>query len=94
MLKDEVREGRPKSAVLSENIDAACELIMQDRHVTYRDIVPFLAISSTSILSILHEQLAVKKICFHWRPYNFTIAQKRLLSIGVQKCGKNTMAVL
>ena len=37
-LKDEVREGPPKTAVVSENIDAVRELIMQDRHVTYREI--------------------------------------------------------
>ena len=32
-LKDEVLEGRQKTAVVSENIDAVRELIMQDRHV-------------------------------------------------------------
>ena len=31
-LKDEVREGPPKTAVVSENIDAMCGLIMQDCH--------------------------------------------------------------
>ena len=35
-LKDEVREGPPKTAVLLENIDVVPELIMQDRQVTYR----------------------------------------------------------
>ena len=54
-LKDEVREGRPKAAVVSENIDAVRRLIMQDRHVTYREIKASLGISSTSIHSILHE---------------------------------------
>ncbi|XP_071744201.1 uncharacterized protein [Lepeophtheirus salmonis] len=34
-LKDEFSEGRPKTAVLSENIDAVPEGIMQNRHVTY-----------------------------------------------------------
>ena len=33
-LKDKVREGRPKTAIVPENIDAVRELIMQDRHVT------------------------------------------------------------
>ena len=37
-LKDEVHEGPPKTAVVSENIDTVRELIMQDRHVTYREI--------------------------------------------------------
>ena len=54
-LKDEVREVPPKTAVVPENIDAVRELLMQDRHVTYRQIEAFLDISSTSIHSILHE---------------------------------------
>ena len=33
-LKDELREGHPKTVVLPENIDAVRELIRQDRHVT------------------------------------------------------------
>ena len=37
-LADSSREGRPFSAVVPENIDAVRELIMQDRHVTYREI--------------------------------------------------------
>ena len=67
-LKDEVREGRPKTAVVSENIDGVRELIMQDRHGTYRYIEASLGISSTSIHSILHGHLAVKKICSRWMP--------------------------
>ena len=62
-LKDEVREGRPKTAVASDNIYAVRELIMQDCHVTYRGIEASLGIASTSIHSILYENLAVKKIC-------------------------------
>ena len=40
-LKDEIREGRPKRkvSVVSENIDAVPELIMQDRHVGDRCIL-------------------------------------------------------
>ena len=52
------------------------QLILQDRHVTYRDIETILSISGTSIHSILHEHLTVKKICSHWIPYNLLIVQK------------------
>ena len=76
-LKDEFREGRPKTAVVPENIDAVRELIMQDRHVTYLQIEACLCISPTSIHSILHEHLAVKKVCSRWIPHNLTIAQKK-----------------
>ena len=50
---------------------------MQDRHVTYCEIEASLDISSTSVYSILHEHLAVKKICSRWIPRNLTIAQKK-----------------
>ena len=62
-LQDEFREGRPKSAVVPKTIDAVRELILQDRHVTYREIETTLGISGTSIHSILHKHLTVKKIC-------------------------------
>ena len=69
------------------------ELIMQDRHVTYREIEASLGISCTSIHSILHVKLAVKNISSHWIPYNLIKVQKRFVSIGVKKCWKNTVAV-
>ncbi|XP_025154440.1 histone-lysine N-methyltransferase SETMAR-like [Harpegnathos saltator] len=65
-LSDEFREGRPKSVVVPENIDAVREVILQDRHVTYREIEASLGISGTSIHSILHEHLAVKKSDESW----------------------------
>ncbi|GBP64408.1 hypothetical protein EVAR_43185_1 [Eumeta japonica] len=45
MLTDEFEEGRAKSVVVPQNIDAVRELIMQDRHVTYREIRASLDIS-------------------------------------------------
>ena len=52
------------------------QLILQDRHVTYREIESTLGISGTSMHSILHEHLIVKKICLRWIPHNLSIAQK------------------
>ena len=37
-LQGELREDRPKSVVVPETIDAVHQLILQDRHVTYREI--------------------------------------------------------
>ena len=93
-LQDEFREGRPKSVVVPEAIKAVRQLLLQDRHVTYREIETTLGISGTSIHSILYEFLTVKKICSRWIPYNLSTAQKRLVSIGQKKCSKNTIAVL
>ena len=60
------------------------QLILQGRHVTYREIETTLGISGTSIHSILHKYLTLKKICSRWIPHNLTIAQKNQ-SIGVTK---------
>lgn len=76
-LQDKLREGRPKSAVVPENIDAVRDLILEDRHVTYREIAACLGISSTSIHSILHEHLVVSKMCSRWIPHNLTSDQKK-----------------
>lgn len=76
-LKDDFREGRPKSVVVQENIDAVHQLVLLDRHVTYREIEASLGISMTSINKILHEHLGLKKICSRWIPRNLTVAQKR-----------------
>ena len=62
-LQHEFREGCQKSVVVPETINAVRQLILQDRHVTYREIKTTLGISGTRIYSILHEHLTVKKIC-------------------------------
>ena len=63
-LQDKFHEDRPKSIVFPDTIDAVRQLILQDRHVTYREIKTTLGISGTSIHSILHEHLTVKKNLF------------------------------
>ena len=76
-LENEFHEGLPKSVVVRETIDGVRQLILQDRHVvTYREIEATLGFSGTSIHSILHEHLSIKKICSHWIPHNLSITQK------------------
>ena len=63
--------------MVPETIDAVSQLILQDCHVTYREIETTLGICGTSIHSKLHEHLTVKKkSCLRWIPYNLSIAQK------------------
>ena len=66
----------PKSVLGPGNINAVQKLIMQYRHVTYCEFKATLGISSTSIYKMLHEHLAVKKICSRWIPHKLTKAQK------------------
>lgn len=76
-VSDESREGRPLTEVVATNIDAVRKLIELDRHVTYREIQATLGIGMTQINQILHEHLAVKKICARWIPHNLTEVQKK-----------------
>ncbi|CAH1976468.1 unnamed protein product [Acanthoscelides obtectus] len=48
-LSDDPRVGAPKMAVTQENVDAMRKLIIEDRHVAYREIEASLKISKTSI---------------------------------------------
>ena len=77
-FKDVFREGRPKTAIVAENIDAVRQLIMQNRYVAYREIVAYLVIASTNIQYI--------RYCMNTKNLSFSlisaIAQERLLSIG------------
>ncbi|CAH2002088.1 unnamed protein product [Acanthoscelides obtectus] len=75
-LSDDPRVGAPKTAVTQENVDAVRKLIIEDRHVTYREIEASLKISKTSIQKNLHEELGVRKLVSRWIPHLLTEEQK------------------
>lgn len=54
-LPNEFCEGRAKSVVLPETIDALRKPMLQDRNVTYREIATTIGISWTSIHLMLHK---------------------------------------
>ncbi|CAH1991303.1 unnamed protein product [Acanthoscelides obtectus] len=56
-LSDDSRAGAPRTAVTQENVDGVHKLIIEGRHVTYREIEASLKISKASIQKILHEEL-------------------------------------
>lgn len=55
--QDDFREGSTKSTVVLKTIDDVREVILQDLHVTYRDIKTALGISGSRIHTILHNHL-------------------------------------
>ena len=75
--QDEFREGC--LVVVPETIDAVRQLILQDCHVTYREIDK-IVISGTSIHSILHEPLTVKKNLFALDPTQFVNRSKKSIN--------------
>ncbi|CAH2010856.1 unnamed protein product [Acanthoscelides obtectus] len=74
-LSDDARVGAPKTADTQKNVDAVRKLIIEDRHVTYREDSS-LKISKTSIQKILHEELGVRKLVSRWIPHLLTEEQK------------------
>ncbi|CAH1971957.1 unnamed protein product [Acanthoscelides obtectus] len=68
-----------------ENVNAVRKLIIEDRHVTFREIEASLKISKTSIKKKLHEELGVKKLVSRWIPHLLTEQQKTLRVNSCQK---------
>ena len=75
-LQNEFRKGLPKSVVVPETINAVSQLILQDHHVTYREIETTLGIIGTIIHSTLHEHLTVKNV-FALDPTQFVNCSKK-----------------
>ncbi|CAH1972730.1 unnamed protein product [Acanthoscelides obtectus] len=75
-LSDDPRVHAPKTAFTQENVNAVRQLIIEDRHVTYREIEASLKISKNSIQKNLHEALGVRKLVSRWIPHLLTEEQK------------------
>ena len=79
-LQDEFGESLPKSVIGPDTISAGRQLILQDRHVVYREIETTLGIRWTSIHSILHEHLTVEKNLFALDPIQFVNRSKKSIN--------------
>lgn len=84
-LHDEIREGRPVTAVTESNIDTVRQLIESDKKITCQQIRTLLGIGMSQVQNILHVHLKVRKLCTRWIPHDLTEDQKRL---RVQWCRK------
>ncbi|GBP85632.1 hypothetical protein EVAR_62619_1 [Eumeta japonica] len=51
-------------------------LLLTDKSVTYQQIQTSLSIGTSQVHKILHEYLAVRKLCIWWVPHNLTKTQK------------------
>ncbi|GBP18631.1 Putative uncharacterized protein FLJ37770 [Eumeta japonica] len=62
-LTDDLREGGPSTAITEDTIGAVQLMIETDKRVTYQQIQTTLGIGMSQVHKILHEDLAVKKLC-------------------------------
>ena len=77
-VQDTSRSGRPSTTVTEQTIDARRKIIEDDSHSTYQQIEAILGISSTTINSIIHDYLNLKKVCARWVLQTLTDDQKQL----------------
>ena len=71
--------------MVAETIDAVRQLILEDRHVIYREIET----SGTSIHSILHELLTAKKKFVRVGSHTICYSLKKINQSEWQKCFDN-----
>ena len=91
---DAERSGRPKSAVVPENITKVHKIVLGDCKLKLREIAETLMISEGSVFTILHESLGMRKLFSKWVPCLLTLDQKQQLDedserlLELFKCGK------
>ena len=75
-LKDDPRNGRPKSATTPEIIEQVHDTVLDDRQMKVHEIAETIGISKEHVGYILHEELDMKKLCARWVPRLLTADQK------------------
>ena len=76
-LNDAQRSGRPKSAVNEENVMKIREIVLSDRKMKVREIAEASKLSYGSALTVLHDNLGMKKLNAKWVPRLLTPCQKQ-----------------
>ena len=74
---DTERSGRPKLAVVPENIKNVHKIVLKDRKMKLRALADTLKISEGSVFTILHENLGMRKLLSTWVPRLLTPDQKQ-----------------
>lgn len=75
-VKDDPRSGRPNEVVTDTNVQRVRKLIERDPHCTYGIIQATLHVSSTTVHTILHRHLGLRRRCCRWIPHSLSQDQK------------------
>ena len=76
-VSDDPRSGRPISVLTVENIECVREVIKDDPHSTYDDIMAETDLSRGTIERIIHDHLKMRKVVSHWIAHRLTDEQKQ-----------------
>ncbi|VVC40054.1 Hypothetical protein CINCED_3A010488 [Cinara cedri] len=86
--KDGECSGRPKEAVIDENIKKVHKIMLNDRKVKLIEIADIVKISSERVHHIIHEYFYKKKLRTKWVQRELTIDQKHQLVNDSEQCLK------
>jgi [histone H3]-lysine36 N-dimethyltransferase SETMAR len=76
-VNDYPRSGRPVSELTDENIELVRQVIINDPHSTYDEIIAETSLSHGTIERIIHDCLKMKKVTSRWVPHQLTDKQKQ-----------------
>ena len=62
---------------MPEIIDKIQDIVLTDRRMKVRELVEATGISHDTVISILHEQIGMKKLSARWVPRSLTMDHKR-----------------
>lgn len=74
-VEDDPREGRPSTSRNSALINTADVIIREDRRITVRELAGYLNVSVGSAFAIMHDDLAMRRVCCRWVPRLLTPEQ-------------------
>ena len=83
---DAERFGRPKSAVVTENITKVHKVVLSDRKLKLREIADISKISEGNVFTILHESLGMRKLYSKWMLRLLTPDQKQQHVEDSERC--------
>ncbi|CAF1284464.1 unnamed protein product [Adineta steineri] len=76
-VDDEARSGRPISELTERNIELVRQIINNDPHSTYDDIIAETSLSRGTVERIIHDHLKMKKVTLRLVPHELTDEQKQ-----------------
>ncbi|CAF4682689.1 unnamed protein product, partial [Rotaria sp. Silwood2] len=76
-ISDDPRSGRPISVLTDENIERVRQVIEEDPHSTYDDIIAETSLSHGTIHRIIHDCLKMRKVVSRWVAHQLNDEQKQ-----------------
>ncbi|CAF1433346.1 unnamed protein product, partial [Rotaria sp. Silwood1] len=77
LVTDDPRSGRPISVLTDENVERVRQVIEDDPHSTYDDIMGETDLSRGTIERIIHDRLKMRKVTSRWVAHQLTDEQKQ-----------------